>query len=264
MPNPHGHPIWYELMTRDPAGAKSFYDPLFGWTIADKSDQPGMDYRMIDTGHGNFVGGMMPLTAEMQAGGAAPTWLVYLGVDDVDGTAAKVKDQAGEIHLEPFDIPGAGRAAMGADPQGNPFYLMRGSSPEDSTAYERMGMGKCNWNKLISRDHAATNAFFTRVFDWRYPHKMEMPGDLGDYTFVHVGGSDEAIGATMQAHPDHPPGWTFYFRAPDIEVAATHIAAAGGKVLQGPMEVPGGDMVLVATDPEGVRFGVAAPGKQPN
>jgi predicted enzyme related to lactoylglutathione lyase len=32
-------------------------------------------------------------------------------------------------------------------------------------------------------------------------------------------------------------------------------------VLQGPMEVPGGDRVLVATDPEGVRFGVAAPGK---
>ncbi len=264
MSKPHGYPIWYELMTRDPAAAKAFYDPLFGWTMAEKSDQPGMDYRMIDTakggGGGNFVGGVFALGDDDTEGGAFPTWLVYLGVDDVDATATKVKDTGGEIHMEPFDIPGAGRAAMVADPAGNPFYIMRGSSPESSTAYERMGMGKCNWNELISGDHAASNAFFAEVFGWSYPDKMTMPGDMGDYTFIQAG--DDTIGASMRAQADHPAGWTFYFRAPDIEAAAAHIAASGGQVLQGPMEVPGGDMVLVARDPEGVRFGVAAPGKQ--
>lgn len=258
MPNPHGFPIWYELMTRDPDAAKAFYDPLFNWTMAGKGDQPGMDYRMIDTGGGNFVGGVFGLAQEHVDGGAFPTWMVYLGVDDTDATAAKVKAAGGTITIEPFDIPEAGRAAMGTDPQGNPFYFMRGASPESSTAYQRMGMGKCNWNELMSRDQASSNAFFADVFAWSYPDKMPMP-DMGDYIFVQAG--DETIGATMQSNAAYPPGWTFYFRAPDIDAAAAHITAAGGNVLQGPMEVPGGDMVLVATDPEGVRFGVAAPGK---
>ena len=56
MRNQHGDFIWYELMTRDPAAAKQFYDPVAGWTI---EPQPSgeMDYRMIDTGDG-LVGGM--------------------------------------------------------------------------------------------------------------------------------------------------------------------------------------------------------------
>ena len=259
MPNPHGTPIWYELLTADPAGAKAFYDPLFGWTIADKSNQPGMDYRMIDTGDQDFVGGMMPLTAEMQAGGAKPAWLFYLGVDDVDATAEKIAAKGGGIHMAPFDVPDIGRMAMVADPQGNPFYIMRGSSDETSTAYARMGMGKCNWNELATSDQAAGNAFYADVFGWDYPDKMPM-GDMGDYVFVSV--RDTTIGATMKVQAAGPPGWQFYFRAPDIEMAAAQIKRSGGTVMQEPMEVPGGDRVLVATDPEGLRFGVAAPGKQ--
>ena len=259
MPNPHGYPIWYELMTRDPAAAKAFYDPLFGWTMSAKSDQPGMDYRMIDTGGGNFVGGVFVLGRDDVDGGAFPIWLVYLGVDDVDATAGQVKERGGDVHLAPFDIPGAGRAAMVGDPAGNPLYIMCGSSSESSTAFDRMGMGKCNWNELASRDQTASNAFFAEVFGWVYPDKMTMPGDMGDYVFIQAGA--DTIGASMRAQADHPAGWTFYFRAPDIDAAAAHIASAGGQVLQGPMEVPGGDMVLVAKDPEGVRFGVAAPGK---
>jgi len=45
--------------------------------------------------------------------------------------------------MQPFDIPNAGRAAMIADPQGIPFYVMRGSTDGASTAFERTGMGKC-------------------------------------------------------------------------------------------------------------------------
>lgn len=260
MTNPVGFPIWYELMTRDPDAAKAFYEPLFGWTVSGRSDQPGMDYRMIDTGGGNLVGGVLALSQEQVDGGAHPGWFAYLGVDDVDAVAAMVGERGGGIQMAPFDIPGAGRAALVTDPQGNPFYIMRGASDATSTAYQRMGMGKCNWNELVTADQAAGNAFYADVFGWSYPDKMTMPGDLGDYTFVQAG--DDTIGATMQSNPHHPPGWTFYFRAPDIDAAAAHVAAVGGKVLQGPMEVPGGDMVLVATDPEGSRFGVAAPGKQ--
>ena len=261
MTNPQGTPIWYELLSNDADASKAFYEQVMGWTVhAADPIAGGMDYRMIDVGQQNFVGGLMNLTDEMKSGGAKATWLFYIGVDDVDASVARIEAKGGGVLMPAFDMDGVGRMAFVHDPQGVPFYVMRGASEESSTAYDRMGMGKCNWNELASTDQAAANAFYADVFGWGYPDKMEMPDDMGDYVFVAVG--EQVIGATMKTNGDNPPGWTFYFRAPDIEVAADTIKANGGAVLQGPMEVPGGDMVLVATDPAGVRFGVAAPGKQ--
>ena len=39
-----------------------------------------------------------------------------------------------------FDMPGVGRMAFVHDPQGNPFYVMRGASEDSSTAYDRTGL----------------------------------------------------------------------------------------------------------------------------
>jgi uncharacterized protein len=256
MPNPEGTPIWYELMSADPDASKAFYDHVIGWTVEPQPSGP-MDYRMITTSGGDNAGGLMRLTSDMLEGGAKPAWLFYIGVDDVDASFAKVKANGGGEIMAPFDIPGAGRAAFVHDPQGIPFYIMRGSSPEDSTAFDRTGMGKCNWNELITTDQDSANRFYADTFGWTYPDKMAMPG-MGDYVFVEAGG--QQIGATMN-HPGEgpPPAWRFYFRTPDIEKTAAKVAEAGGSVMMGPMEVPGGDRIIVATDPHGVVFGAVGP-----
>jgi len=255
--NPEGTPIWYELMTADPDASKAFYDTVIGWTIEAQPSGP-MDYRMIDSGNGGQVGGVMRLTEEMIAGGAKPTWLFYIGVDDVDASIAKIEAAGGSVLMPAWDIPGIGRLAMVADPQGIPFYIMRGASDASSAAFERTGMGKCNWNELSTPDQAGANAFYASVFGWTYPDKMPM-GDMGDYVFVEAGG--QTIGATMQTPPQgQPSAWQFYFRAPDIEAAAAKVTTQGGTVRAGPMEVPGGDRIIVASDPHGVMFGVVGPG----
>lgn len=260
MTNPEGTPIWYELMTADPEASKAFYDDVIGWTV---EAQPSgeMDYRMIDSGSGGgAVGGVMRLTADMQANGAKPTWLFYIGVDDVDATIEKLKANGGNVLMPAWDIPGIGRIAMAADPQGAPFYVMRGSSEDSSTAFDRMGMGKCNWNELATTDQAAGNAFYATVFGWTYPDKMAM-GEMGDYIFVHAG--DQTIGATMTRPADGPPpSWQFYFRAPDIDEAAAKVTKNGGAVHHGPSDVPGGDRIIIASDPHGAMFGVVGPGNQ--
>jgi len=264
MPNPEGTPIWYELLTDDHDASKKFYDHVIGWTLGPKPDGP-MDYRMIQTADGSMVGGVMQLSDEMKANGAKPAWLFYIGVDDVDASHEKILAKGGRSLMAPFDIPEAGRAAFVTDPQGNPFYIMRGNSPENSTAFDRMGMGKCNWNELTTTDQTAGNAFYADVFGWTYPDKMAMPGDMGDYVFVAVG--DTTIGATMkhpgEGHPAAPaPGWRFYFRTPDIDATAAKVAEAGGTVMMGPQEVPGGDRIIVATDTAGVVFGAVGPGNK--
>lgn len=255
MANRKGTPIWYELMSNEPEASKAFYDDVFGWNVQ-PAPAEGQDYRMIQSDEG-FVGGVLKLTPEMCAGGAKPTWLTYFGVDDVDATAALAQESGGSVLLPPFDIPDIGRVAMISDPQGIPLYVMRGASDQDSTVFERTGMGKCNWNELTTPDQASANAFYAKVFGFTYPDKMSM-GDLGDYVFVAVG--DTTLGATMKAPAGAPIGWKPYFRAPNIDVAAETVKKRGGAVLEGPHEVPGGDRVLVARDPHGVVFGIAAPG----
>jgi hypothetical protein len=257
MTNPHGIPIWYELLTPDQDASKAFYDAVIGWTIEDKAANP-MDYRMIATADGAFVGGTMRLGDAMKAGGASPRWLFYIGVDDVDATAETIAAKGGQVHMGPLDLPGVGRLAFVADPQGIPFYIMRGASTESSAAWDRTGMGKCNWNELSTPDQAGGHAFYADVFGWTYPDKMPM-GDMGDYWFVSAAG--RTIGATMIHWGEGPPpAWLFYFRAPDIEAAAATVRGKGGTVHAGPMEVPGGDRIIVASDPHGIPFGVVGPG----
>lgn len=112
-------------MTRDSDGAKAFYDDVVGWNTGAKA--PGdMDYRMIGAGD-DFVGGVFTVTDEMCEHGARPVWLGYVGVDDVDSTITKLESLGGKVLMPAKDIPEVGRIAMVADPQGIPFYIMRGA-----------------------------------------------------------------------------------------------------------------------------------------
>ncbi|RYD48052.1 MAG: VOC family protein [Sphingomonadales bacterium] len=260
MANAHGSFIWYELLTKDAAAAKAFYDGVVGWDIDAEAPPGGMDYRMIKASDG-MAGGLMQLNAEMLAGGARATWLGYIGVDDVDASVAAVTAAGGQVHLAPFDIPGVGRLAMVTDPQGVPFYVMRGASPERSTAYQRMGMQHVSWNELLTPDADAGLEFYASAFNIAKVGGMSM-GEMGEYSFIANGDSaGEAVGAIMPVPPGGNPGWFFYFRVPDIDEAKARVEALGGTVRMGPMEVPGGEWVVSCDDPEGVPFGLVAPGK---
>ncbi|MEJ0100408.1 MAG: hypothetical protein WDO12_12005 [Pseudomonadota bacterium] len=50
--------------------------------------------------------------------------------------------------------------------------------------------------------------------------------------------------------------WLFYFGVPSIAAAKKAIEAGGGKILHGPVSVPGGEWIINALDPEGAAFGV--------
>ena len=61
-----------------------------------------------------------------------------------------------------------------------------------------------------------------------------------------------AISGTMGA--EQPPHWRFYFRVPSVGKAKETAEAKGGKIVMGPMEVPGGDHIVIGIDPQGAEF----------
>ncbi|MFC3079090.1 VOC family protein [Phenylobacterium terrae] len=250
MTNTPGEFIWYELMTSDPDAAADFYGAVVGWTT--KAFEGGVDYRLFGAPDADVAGLM-----RLEQAGAPAGWFGYIGVEDVDAKAREIVAAGGTQHAPPTDIPGVGRFAMLADPQGVAFYIMRGASEEPSTSFKPNTVGHCQWNELNTTDPAAALAFYTRAFGWLKGDVMPM-GEMGDYQFINIG--EQMIGAMMGQPPGSPPpNWLFYFGVDDIDRAAKAVTDRGGQIHHGPAEVPGGDHIIVATDPQGAMVGFVGP-----
>ena len=263
MANPAGSFIWYELMTPDPDGAAAFYASVVGWQIT-RPPAPAVgdkDYRMIVRKDGGNAGGVLGLTPEMARNGAHPCWLGYLQVDDVDATVAAILAAGGAVLMPATDLP-VGRIAMVGDPQGVPFYVMRPIAPPGqegmvSDVFSTDKPQHVRWNELSTTDADAAITFYTRHFGWQQEGDMDM-GPLGKYSFIQHAGT--AIGAIMPKMPEMPVSmWSYYIGVDNIDQAAAAICAAGGSVLNGPMEIPGGEFALNALDPQGAAFGLVGP-----
>lgn len=253
--------IWYELMTSDPDAAAQFYRAVAGWRVETHSEpEAGMDYRMLVRSDGGFAGGVLGLTPEMCENGARPCWLGYLYVPDVDAAVKAITGDGGRPMAPAFDID-VGRIAMVADPQGVPFYVMKpkppaGNADATSDAWHPDAEQHIAWNELYSPDLAAARTFYAKHFRFEVNETMPM-GPMGDYCFIDHAG--QRIGAMMQKPDAMPMGlWNFYIRVGDLDRAVDAVKAGGGQVINGPMDVPGGDRIINGTDPQGAPFSLVA------
>lgn len=255
--NAHGAFIWYELLSSDPDAAARFYAAVVGWTVRAFDGSGTPDYRIFHAADGDGIAGLLALPTGAASSGVRPGWLGYVGVDDVDRTVADAQAKGATVHMPPFDLPNVGRMALIADPQGAPIYVMRGASDQPSTSFAPTGDGHCAWNELATDAPDAAIAFHTDLFGWTEGTRMPM-GAMGDYRMLdHAGRS---FGAVMPRMPDGPPSsWTFYFRVPAVAAAGARVAEAGGTVLHGPAEIPGGESIVIAADPQGGVFGLVGP-----
>ena len=247
--------IWYELLSPDPEGSRAFYEHVVGWTMT-TSHEGDASYGFIARADGGMTGGMLALTQNMADHGARPCWLGYVGVDDVDASAAAIAAAGGAVLMPPRNVPMAGRIAMVADCCGAPFYIMTPTPPPgggESTAFAALPKpGSCGWNELYSDHPGKALDFYTRLFGWTLPDAMDM-GALGKYQFIAHDGT--MIGAIMQRPDPVPtPVWAHYFWVESIAAAKTRIEAAGGHAVNGPSEVPGPLWVIQGLDPQGALF----------
>lgn len=116
-----GAPAWFELLTRDYAGALAFYDEVFGWRREVMSDTDDFRYSVALAPDGDQVAGVMD--APWLPEGVPSHWGVYFAVADTDASAATVTRLGGTVHEGPQDTP-YGRLATVTDPMGARFKLI--------------------------------------------------------------------------------------------------------------------------------------------
>jgi uncharacterized protein len=247
--------VWYEYMGDDLEAAVDFYTGVVGWTAKD-AGMTDFPYEILSTGS-TMVAGMMDIPAEAKAMGARPGWLGYIWVEDVDQALPKLTAAGGQALRAPADIPGVGRFAVVADPDGAVFMLFRdaGGSPPPPPPPGTPGL--IGWRELHAGDGAKALAFYSGQFGWTKASDFDM-GPMGVYHIFDSGRGD--MGGIFTKRPETPaPFWLYYFNVDAIDAAAERVKANGGRVANGPMQVPGGQWIVQGLDPQDAMFALLAP-----
>jgi predicted enzyme related to lactoylglutathione lyase len=249
--NPHGGFAWYELLTTDVAAAKAFYGSVVGWETQEASTTD-LAYHLFTTAQ-SPVGGLMDLPQEARRMGATPRWIGYVGVDDVDAVADRIKRLGGAVYVPPTDS-NIGRISIVADPQTASLALVKGlkiGAPQPWKPAELGEPGRVGWHELLAADWKKAFAFYGGLFGWQATESEAGPTDT--YQLFSAGG--RMMGGIFTKRPVEPvPFWLYYFNVSDIDAATARVKRGGGRVFEGPFEVPGGSWIVRCIDPQGAIF----------
>ena len=108
----HGEYIHLDIPSDDLARARSFYEDIFGWSFQAVGDFP--DFEMAQPGPGS-------LSAALGIRGktAPDDPRIYMNVDSIDDTLAKVTASGGSVVLGKTEVSGMGWYAAINDSEGN-------------------------------------------------------------------------------------------------------------------------------------------------
>jgi predicted enzyme related to lactoylglutathione lyase len=252
MFTPKGKFSWYELMTSDTNAAGKFYSGVVGWTIQEQPETAGMKYTTFNIDQVG-IAGMLNIPGHVG-------WVGYISVDDVDAHVEKIVEAGGKLWRPATDVPGMLRFAVMSDPQGAAIVVFTGN-PEMPTP-ERPAPptpGTIGWHELYTTDLDAGFDFYNKLFGWTKLTDMDM-GPMGLYRIFDEGDHKEMGDGGMMNKPEHIPvaAWTFYFSVDSIKAAVERVNAGGGKVLNGPIQVPGGGWIINGQDPQGGMFSLTS------
>ncbi len=236
-------------MTTDMKAAKAFYAKVMGWESRDAS-APGMPYTLFTVGE-ETVCGLTDLQQEARRAGAVPKWIGYVGVNDVDAVAVQVKRLGGAIYVPPTTVPDISRFSVVADPQQATFVLFKLLKPGERKPADPNAAGRVGWHELLADNWERAFPFYTALFGWQ---RADADSEAAS-TYQQFSAEGQTIGGMYNKPASVPmPFWLYYFNTNDVDAAAKRVTAGGGRILEGPIGVPGGSRVARCVDPQGAMF----------
>lgn len=239
-----GRFVWHELTTADSAAAHAFYNKVLGWTSQPWEHDPS--YSMFAAASG-------PLGGTVAQSAGAPGWIHYVGTPDIEATVQQAKDLGASVVKEITSIGGGGSYAILTDPQGAAFAVY--ASTADHGREKPAKRGEFSWHELATTDAEAALKFYGALFGWEKAAAHDM-GPMGFYYLFSRNGNQ--LGGIFNKPAEMPggPAWLGYVRVKDVNKTVKKVKSAGGTLINGPMEVPGGDWIAQFADPHGAMFAV--------
>lgn len=248
MSNSQGRFAWHELATTDPGAAADFYSRITSWTT--QPSEFSDTYTLLMKGR-TTEGGIEAIDRHPVSGAAKAHWMPYVCVYDVDACARQAKALGGQLCIGPREVPNVGGWAVIADPQGALIGLYEPEltpTPSEGAPVR----GDFSWHELVTTDFKSAFEFYRPLFQWEKTGEYDM-GEMG--TYLMFGQRGQTYGGMFNRVPDMPPpSWLSYICVDDVDSAAESVKQAGGSIILGPMEVPGGDRIVQGLDPQGGWF----------
>jgi len=245
----HGRFVWYELATTDVRSAKRFYTDVIGWGTQDASGE-GPAYTLF-TAAGVSVSGVMALPEAARRSGLRPSWVGYVGVEDVDAAAEQIVRLGGVLYVPPADVADISRFFLAADPQMATIAVLKWVNGGQAPPADLDAPGHVGWHELFAADWEKAFAFYGDVFGWQKARTDA--GAAATYHLFSAGG--QTIGGMFTKPASEPvPFWLYYFNVGDIDVATHRVKAGGGRIVNGPIEVLDNRWIVQCTDPQGAIF----------
>ncbi len=251
-----GNPIWFDLATPDPQGAKEFYTGLFGWEWADVPMSGGNTYHMAIRGDANIAG----MSANDDANGVAGTWINSVYVEDAEETAKRIAANGGSILSKPHNADGWGVTARVSTPEGAVFGLWQSLKGYGADVFAVPG-AVC-WIEYHTHDLESATEFYTAVFGASF-EEFKMPMDDGSgedfsMTMLNLGGDVASCAFVQLPDASSPTSWATYFMVEDIHASVAKAQSLGAELKLGVVDVPPGSFAVMV-DPQGVRFSLWQP-----
>lgn len=250
-----GAPSWVELSTSDEAAAVAFYTQLLGWTDHAEpmpEESGGGVYHMAQI-DGDNIGGISAQQPQEAAQGIPPHWNVYMAVDDLDATLAKVGEAGGQVLMPAMDVMDIGRMSFITDPTGAPLGLWQAKLHQGFGRYGEPGA--VTWTELMTTDAPAAQAFFERVLGVE-AQPLDMEGT--PYTILRAGEAQNEASGLMgktEEMANMPNVWAVYFEVEDTDASAAKARELGATILEEPTDIPPGRFSIIQ-DPQGAVFGI--------
>src|SRR5262249_4574140 len=112
--------------------------------------------------------------------------------------------------------------------------------------------GEFNWSELVATEHESAFAYYSRLLGWKKVRDFDM-GPMGKYLIYGVG--DRDLGGMFTKPKEVPtPMWFYYIQVESLSAAMERAQAKGAKLMNGPVEVPGGAHIAQFADPQGAAF----------
>ena len=244
----HGTPCWVDVMSPDLDGSVAFYKSLFGWE-SEQALQPEAGGYTMFTLNDKYVAAC----SQPQQEGMPSVWLTYIASDDVDDTAAKIRDAGGTLMVDPFDVFDAGRMTVATDPTGATFGVWQAN--QHIGAQLANEPGTLTWNQCQTSDPARATEFYQAVFGYEID-ELDMGGEQ-PFRLLKVEG--KGIGGVREpTSPGQPSHWSTVFAVADTDATVAKAKELGGAVLMEPFDLPDIGRLAVLKDPAGAVFQVMA------
>jgi predicted enzyme related to lactoylglutathione lyase len=241
-------PAWVDLASSDAEASRNFYGQLFGWSIEVNQDPQYGGYAIAQSA-GQDAAGIGP---KMDPN--APTaWNLYIGTDDINALASRVKSAGGTVVMDPFPVGDQGQMAVFQDPSGAFISAWQGTR---MGGFKTSGANAYGWAEVNVQGRDRVLPFYQQVFGWE---PEESPMGEGQPPYVqfklegdYVAGAWETTGMQPAGTPSY---WQIYFTVDDVDASFRKALDLGAKEMLPPQEFPGGRFAIIS-DPQGAGIGL--------